>query len=110
MVGFWFKTEILEVFFTGKYADNSSVFIVLLGGFCLNMLLRNLYGNLLSAVGKMKVNTLVSFLTLLLLVLFSAFLVTRFGVIGMAMSLSLSMTLGGLLLMYSFLLYLKDLK
>ena len=76
----------------------------------MNMLLRNLYGNLLSAVGKMKVNTLVSFLTLLLLVLFSAFLVTKFGVIGMAMSLSLSMTLGGLLLMYSFLLYLKDLK
>lgn len=110
MVGFWFKTEILEVFFTGKYAGNSSVFIILLGGFCLNMLLRNLYGNLLSAVGKMKVNTLVSFLTLLLLVLFSAFLVTKFGVIGMAMSLSLSMTLGGLLLMYSFLLYLKDLK
>lgn len=109
-VGFVFKTEILHLFFSSKYADNSWIFIVLLGGFCINMLLRNLYGNLLSAVGKMKINTIVSFLTLFLLLLFSAFLVSRFGVIGMAISLSLSMIIGGFLLMYSFLIYLKDLK
>jgi O-antigen/teichoic acid export membrane protein len=109
-VGFLFKTEILHLFFSQKYADNSWAFVILLSGFCANMLLRNLYGNLLSAVGKMKINTFVSFITLLLLVLFSGFLVSKFGIEGMAASLSASMLIGGFMLQYSFYHYLKDLK
>lgn len=108
-VGFLFKTEILHLFFSSKYADNSWVFIILLAGFCINMLLRNLYGNLLSAVGKMKINTVVSLLTLILLVLLSFLLVSKFEVLGMALSLSLSMLMNGLALMFSFHLYLKNL-
>ncbi len=108
-VGFLFKTEILHLFFSSKYADNSWVFIILLAGFCINMLLRNLYGNLLSAVGKMKINTVVSLLTLILLVLLSFLLVSKFDVLGMALSLSLSMLMNGLALMLSFHLYLKNL-
>ena len=106
---FLFKTEILHLFFSSKYADNSWVFIILLAGFCVNMLLRNLYGNLLSAVGKMKINTVVSLLTLVLLVLLSFLLVSRFEVLGMALSLSISMLINGLALMLSFHLYLKNL-
>lgn len=108
-VGFLFKTEILHLFFSSKYADNSWVFVILLAGFCINMLLRNLYGNLLSAVGKMKINTVVSLLTLILLVLLSFLLVSKFEVLGMALSLSLSMLMNGLALMLSFHLYLKNL-
>lgn len=108
-LGFLFKTEILHLFFSSKYADNSWVFIILLAGFCVNMLLRNLYGNLLSAVGKMKINTVVSLLTLVLLVLLSFLLVSRFEVLGMALSLSISMLINGLALMLSFHLYLKNL-
>lgn len=109
-VGLLLKKEILHVFFSEKYAGNSLPFLILLGGFCLNMLFRNLYGNLLSAVGKMKLNTLVSFLTLLLLPGFAFSLVPKFGIKGMALSLSLSMFLGGALLMYAFYRYVKDLK
>lgn len=108
-LGFLFKTEILHLFFSSKYADNSWVFVILLAGFCVNMLLRNLYGNLLSAVGKMKINTVVSLLTLVLLVLLSFLLVSRFEVLGMALSLSISMLMNGLALMLSFHLYLKNL-
>lgn len=110
LAGFLVKTDILHLFFSSKYEDNSRVFIILLAGFCGNMLLRNLYGNLLSAVGKMKSNTFVSFMTLLLLPVFSVFLVKLFGVEGMAISLSLSMLINGLTLMFSFYLYLKKLK
>lgn len=109
-IGFLLKTEILHFFFSAKYSDNSLVFIVLLGGFCMNMLLRNLYGNLLSAVGKMKVNTLVSLLTLVLLLIFSMVFVSRFGIEGMAISLSLSMFFSGFALMFSFYFHLKNLK
>lgn len=109
-VGFIFKRDILHLFFSQNYADNSNLFIILLGAFCLNMMTRNLYGNLLSAVGKMKINTAVSLFNLLLLILFSSVLVLEFGVLGMAMSLGLSMIIGGLLLMFSFYSYYKNLK
>lgn len=109
-IGFLFKTEILRLFYSQKYADNSWVFIILLSGFCLNMLLRNLYGNLLSAVGKMKVNTGVSLATLLLLLFLSFYNVPRLGVLGMAVSLTFSMLLGGVMLMFSFYYYYKNLK
>ncbi|QDP85076.1 oligosaccharide flippase family protein [Chryseobacterium sp. SNU WT5] len=108
--GFVFKSELLNIFFGKRYSENIIVFIILLAGFCTNMLFRNLYGNLLSAVGKMKINTIISMLTLAIL-FFSAFLlINKFGVVGMAISLSLSMILGGFLLSFSFYLYWKDLK
>ncbi len=110
LFGFVFKTEILHLFFSSKYSDNSLAFIILLSGFCINMLLRNLYGNLLSAVGKMKVNTFVSLLTLVLILVFSLIFVSRFGMEGMAVSLSLSMIINGFVLMFSFYLYFKNLK
>lgn len=109
-LGFLFKEEILALFFSAKYSDNYWSFSILLGGFCLNMLLRNLYGNLLSAVGMMKMNTIISILTLILLVIFSFIFVNRFGVEGMAISLFLSMCISGLLLFFSFFLYWRDLK
>ena len=108
--GFIFKSDILSLFFSYKYAYNSLDFIILLAGFCMNMLLRNLYGNLLSAVGKMKMNTIISVLTLLILLLFSSFFIKRFGELGMAISLSLTMFVNGLFLMFSFYHYIKNLK
>ena len=110
LIGVIFKSEILHLFFSAKYSDNSMVFMILLGGFCLNMLFRNLYGNLLSAVGKMKINTLISALTLILIFGFSFLFVPKFGIDGMGISLSLTLLLNGLLLMISFLYYLKNLK
>lgn len=110
LIGVIFKSEILHLFFSAKYSDNSMVFMILLGGFCLNMLFRNLYGNLLSAVGKMKINTLISALTLILIFGFSFLFVPKFGIDGMGISLSLTLLLNGLLLMFSFLYYLKNLK
>ena len=109
-LGFIFRAEILHLFFSERYADNSLLFVILLAGFCMNMLLRNLYGNLLSAVGKMKINTVVSLLTLLILLLSSFVLVSEFGVKGMAIALSFTMLFGGLFLMFSFYYYYKNLK
>ncbi|MCB4234232.1 hypothetical protein LDL59_01500 [Kaistella anthropi] len=110
LVGFIFKSEILLLFFSQKYADNTVLFTILLAGFCCNMLLRNLYGNLLSAVGKMKINTIISVLTLLILFLLSSFFIKRFGELGMAISLSVTMFANGLFLKFSFYHYIKKLK
>jgi O-antigen/teichoic acid export membrane protein len=93
-----------------KYKDVALPFSILLAAFCGNMLLRNLYGNLLSAVGKMKANTLISIITLILLLLFALLFVGKYGVTGMAISLSLSMLMNGFMLMIAFNSYLKNLK
>ena len=110
VIGCLGRNEILHLFFSKKYSDNGFVFAILLLGFCLNMLLRNLYGNLLSAVGKMKLNTFVSLSTLIFLLIFAFIFVRIFGIMGMAISLTLSMFLSGLLLLFFFSLYLKILK
>ena len=110
LVGFIFKTEIISFFFSSKYSESQLIFVIFLGAFSLNMLLRNLYGSLLSAVGMMKMNTVISILTLIMLLVFSFIFVARFGIEGMAISLSLSMLIGGFLLLFSFYLYWKDLK
>lgn len=110
VIGYLFKVEILTLFFSFNYAKNDLIFTVLLVGFALNMLLWNLYGTLLSAVGLMKYNTFISFLTLLFLIIFSLVLVKMFGILGMALSLSSSMFIAGNLMMILFYLYWKKLK
>lgn len=101
---------IIRLFFGEQYTDNAFAFSVLLGVFCGSMLLRNLYGNLLAAVGLMKRNTFFSILSLVVLSIFSYFLVPSSGVLGMAASLGLTMTLVGFLMMFSFYSYLRKLK
>lgn len=110
IVGWFFNTMILKLFFGASYLDNSVEFSILLATFCTSMLLRNLYGNMLSAVGLMKRNTFYSILSLILLAIFSYFLVPKFGVLGMAISLAVTLTIIGFLMMFSFLTYLRTLK
>ena len=58
-VSWFFGEEILALFFGSNYKNNATIFIILIGAFCLNILFRNLYGNLLSAVGKIRINTVI---------------------------------------------------
>ncbi|OVE58470.1 oligosaccharide flippase family protein [Chryseobacterium mucoviscidosis] len=109
-LGSFFSTALIQLFFGVKYADNSFAFCLLLGAFCVSMLLRNLYGNMLSAVGLMKKNTLYSILSLLLLAGFSFFWVPEKGALGMAFSLGLTLTIIGFFMMFSFFIYLRRLK
>jgi O-antigen/teichoic acid export membrane protein len=110
LMGFLFQRQILSFFFSSKYSGNQLVFVLFLGGFSLNMLLRNLYGTLLSAVGLMKWSTYISALNIILLVLLAFLFVGKFGILGMAISLSLSMLICGFLLLFSFYRYWKVLK
>ncbi len=110
MVGGFWSTEILEVFFGARYAENSFVFNLLLAAFCLNMLFRNLFGNLSSAVGMMKFNTVTSVISLFILVGLSFVFVPKFGVEGMAISVCATLVLSGFILGFYFIRYLKTLK
>ena len=103
--GYLFRDEIIGLLFGARYADSSGIFVIFLAGFSLNMLLRNLYGNLLSAVGRMRFNTFISALNIVLLFAFAFIFVKNLGAEGMAWSLAGSMLICGILLLLSFYRY-----
>src|SRR5690606_9559708 len=62
-----FTETVMKIFFGENYTENSTLLLILLIGFNFGMLTRNLYGNLLPAVGKIEINTWVSVGSLVLL-------------------------------------------
>ncbi len=111
ILGFFytFKDFLLELFFGANYSDNSNLMMILLLGFTFGMLSRNLFGNLLPAVGKIEVNTWVSLISLMILCVTAYFLVNTFGIIGMGLSLSLVLIWEGSAYLIFFGNYLKKL-
>lgn len=109
LVGSFWSSFILKLFFGERYHDNSLIFIFLLAAFCLNMLFRNLYGNLNSAVGKMNFNTIVSVLALLILAGLSFLLVPSHGIVGMAIAVGITLFSSGIILALYFHSYIKSL-
>ena len=110
VVGFFTSSWLLTIFFGEQYSSHSHLFIIFLIAFCGSMLLRNLYGNLLAAVGKIKINTFNCLVCLCLLIGFTMWLVPNGGLKEMVIAMSASLTLGGLVFMFSFLNYLRKLK
>lgn len=110
LVFFYFLKDILiKVFFGENYIGNDNLMMVLLIGFTFGMLSRNLFGNLLPAVGKIEINTWVSLISLILLTVVSYFLVSSFGVLGMGISLVSMIIWEGSAYMFFFRNYLKNL-
>ncbi|MCS3532311.1 oligosaccharide flippase family protein [Chryseobacterium sp. JUb7] len=106
----YFSKNILKLFFNEKYAENSGLFVVFMATFLLNILFRNLYGNLMSAVGKMAMNTKTSLFSLILLITLSFILVPKYHLMGMTISVSVTLIFSGLILAFFFYKYLKELK
>lgn len=109
VVGFYFSKDVLKLIFGSKYENNGLIFSILVSAFAFNMLSRNLFGNLLSAVGKIKVNTVVSLFSLLILIICSLILVPEMMVLGMAISISVAMIFSGVFFALLFFLYYRKL-
>ena len=107
--GLIFRKWIINLFFSSQYSDISTVFAIALIGFSISMLSRNLYGNMLSALGLMKFNTISSAFTLFVLIGLSFFLVPKYEVLGMAISMFVSLLLSGFLLSFFFYKHLRKL-
>ncbi|SHL18303.1 oligosaccharide flippase family protein [Chryseobacterium polytrichastri] len=106
----FYSKDILKIFFNEKYAENSLLFVIFTFTFLMNILFRNLYGNLMSAVGKMVINTNVSLLSLPLLIMLSFILVPKYHLMGMTISVSVTLVFSGFFLAFFFYKYLKELK
>lgn len=106
---FFFNEYILQFFFGKTYIENGNLLMILLIGFNVGMLTRNLYGNLLPAVGKIEINTWISIASLIVLYGVSYLLIPMYGVVGMGIAMTLTLLISGFAYMLFFLLYLRKL-
>lgn len=105
----FFNRYILEYIFGTAYIDNSELLMILLIGFNVGMLTRNLYGNLLPAVGKIEINTWVGIASLIFLAVTAYLLVPVYGVLGMGIAMTSTILISGFSYLIFFFLYLKKL-
>jgi O-antigen/teichoic acid export membrane protein len=105
----FFDRYILKYFFGTAYIDNSELLMVLLIGFNIGMLTRNLYGNLLPAVGKVEINTWVGIASLIFLAVAAYLLIPVYGTLGMGIAMTSTILISGLSYLIFFFLYLKKL-
>ncbi|MDQ0067056.1 oligosaccharide flippase family protein [Chryseobacterium lathyri] len=105
----FFNQYILKYFFGTAYIDNSELLMVLLIGFNVGMLTRNLYGNLLPAVGKIEINTWVGIASLIFLAITAYLLIPIYGVFGMGIAMTSTILISGFFYLIFFFLYLKKL-
>ncbi len=109
LIGYLLKDWLLVFFFGQAYADNGQVLFVILIAVTMNMCFKNLYSNLLSAVGRAKSNSIVSIVSLVIMVALSLILIPIYGVLGAAIALAITFILTGFLSAYYFRNYLNSL-
>lgn len=109
-VFFMLRKDIVGFIFGVEYMGLDILFTIFLLTFLGNILMRNLYGNLLSAVGRMFDNVKVSVVAIVVLVVLGLVWVPRFQTEGMAFSLLCSMGVSGAMSAYYFWKYMKTLK
>jgi len=108
-VGFWIKEEVLSFFFGDKYQGNEWVFFTILIAVCFNMCFRNLYGNLLSAVGLANKNAIISIVSIVLMLGLCLLFVPTYHILGAAMALAITFIVMGFCSGILFYNYLKKL-
>lgn len=104
-----FKKYIIIVFFGEAYVENTTLFMILSIGFTLGMLTRNLYGNLLPAVGKVEINAWIGTGSLIFLAVLAYLLVPAYGAIGMGIAMTATLLASGLGFLFFFFSYLRKL-
>lgn len=108
IVGWLLKDDIISLIFGKQYDGNGLVFIIILFALVGNMWLRNLYGNLASAIGKVKWNTYTSIIGLTIILLLGLWLIPAYGIVGAALSMAGAFSSTGIVTAILFYKYLKN--
>jgi len=91
-----FSTTILS-FFDKDYLSYQSTLIILTIGISGILILRGLFGNLLSSIGKAHVNFIITSIALILNLGFNYYLIPKYGLLGAAITSSFLMWFSGIL-------------
>lgn len=100
----FFGSYILTIF--GEiYSQYYTLFFILIIGIIGIILIRSLFGNLLSAIGKASLNYWIGFISLIFNILFNYFFIPRFGILGAGITSAIIMWFSGFFSMILFYLY-----
>lgn len=109
MAGAYFFGEWLFSFL-GKDYSPYSLFMVMMLGTCPALLLRVPLTNIISALGKVKINSITGILTLAIDVALNLLLIPKYGLMGAAWATAISLLLSGIMTLIYFIFYLKNLE
>ncbi len=107
--GLSFFSEFIMSMFGSEYQSASNLIPVFSVGIIGAFVFRNLFGNLMDAIGWAKVSAITSSAALILDIILNYFLVGKYGIIGAAYSTSILLWVSGLALFLIFIKYLKSL-
>ncbi len=107
LAGFFLKDILIPFIFGKEYSGNGWIFFILLCGVVGNMWMRNLYGNLIAAIGKAEWNTYTAIGAIICMSLFSLLLIPKYGITGAAVGMTLAFTFTGITGLLLFNRYLK---
>src|SRR5690606_19048257 len=111
IVGYFIKDWIVPFVFGKHYADgNGWVFFIILVALVGNIWMRNLYGNMISAIGKAHWNTYISAGALIIILILGVLLIPKYGITGAAIGMAAAFTFTGIAGMVLFYNYLGKLK
>ncbi len=79
-----FASPIVNSLYGSQYASSVPIMKILLLGSFFNNGIRTVVANILSAIGKQKINLIIAFFGLLIQIIFSLFLIPSYGAIGVA--------------------------
>jgi len=101
LVCLYFSNELL-LFFGKDFLDFKMEFFLLLAGISAVLLLRGLFGNLLSAAGHSQLNFWISMIAISLNLILNILLIPPYGIFGAALTTAISMWLTSLLSVFLF--------
>ncbi|MCO6461582.1 MAG: oligosaccharide flippase family protein [Saprospiraceae bacterium] len=109
LVGYLIKDDIIPLVFGRQYQGEGAVFFIMLIFMVGNMWMRNLYGNLTSAIGKANWNTYVSVGAVLIILALGLWLIPLLGIKGAAIGMGVAFTFTGITTMILIHRYIRNL-
>ena len=104
----WLFSKNILLFFGSDFISHSNSFIVLIIGVLGILILRGLFGNLLSAIGKAYINYWIAFSAILVNIVSNYYLIPKYGIYGAAITSAMLMWFTGIIsCVLFFLLYQK---
>ncbi|RPE00142.1 hypothetical protein EGM88_02440 [Aureibaculum marinum] len=93
----WLFSENVLLFFGTEFVNYKTSFLILILGAIGILILRGLYGNLLSTIGKANVNYYIALSAIILNVTLNYYLIPQYGILGAALTSTLLMWLTGII-------------
>lgn len=110
LFGYFFKEQIISLFFGERYLYVSKMFSVFLITFLISMLFKVFFGNLLSAIGKMSYVTYGTIISVLVIIISSLILMPLYREMGMVYSMFIAISINSIFLFVMLAISLKKMK